>query len=147
MQELDDAEDDADEESEEPKSLFDHFNEIEPYYLSIGMTHEQFWDDDPWLVDVYRRAHNLQIEARNQELWLQGLYIYDAFNTVMANFGRSLSKNKSGKEAKYVEKPIRITPLTDAERKQKEKEERRKVIAHFTALQKQFERQEKAKQK
>lgn len=140
-----DEADEPEEEEEERKSLFDQFNEIEPYYLSIGMTHEQFWDDDPWLVDVYRRAHNLRIEARNQELWLQGLYIYDAFNTVMANFGRSLSKNKSGKEDKYIEKPIRITPLTDEEKKLKEKEERRKVIAHFTRLQKAFERQEKNK--
>lgn len=109
------------------------------------MTHDQFWDDDPWLVDVFRRAHNLKIEARNQELWLQGLYIHNAFDVVMANFGRGLSGKKSGKEHTYIEKPIRITPYTDAEKKQKEKEERRKVIAHFTKLQKQFERQEKMK--
>ena len=118
---------------------------MEPYYLSIGMSHDQYWNDDPWLSDVFRKAHNLRIETRNQELWLQGLYIHNAFAVVMANFGRGLSGKKTNKTEQYIEKPIRITPLTDAERKQKEKEDRRKVIEHFTKLQKQFERQEKQK--
>ena len=117
---------------------------MEPYYLSIGMSHDQYWNDSPWLTDVFRKAHNLRIESRNQELWLQGLYIHNAFSVVIANFGRSLSsKNRSNKTDKYIEQPIRITPLTEAEKKQKEKEERRRIIADFTKLQKQFERKEK----
>lgn len=119
---------------------------MEPYYLSIGMSHEQYWDDDPWLADVFRKAHNLKIEMRNQELWMQGLYIHQAFNAVMANFGKGLTGKKGGKQEKYIEKPIRITPMTEMEKKQKAKEERRKVIQYFTNLQKRFER-EKQKNK
>lgn len=120
---------------------------MEPYYLSIGMSHDQYWYDEPWIAEVYRQAHNLQIEARNQELWLQGLYIHNAFNVVIANFSRGLSGKRTNKVDEYIEKPIRITPLTDAEKKQKEKEDRLKVIAHFTKLQRAFERQEKTKNK
>ena len=116
---------------------------MEPYYLSIGMSHEQYWNDDPWLADVFRKAHNLKVEMRNQELWLQGLYIHNAFSVVMTNFGKGLSGKKGGKSEKYVDKPIRITPLSEYEKKQKAKEERRKVIQYFTNLQKRFERKEK----
>lgn len=133
-------------EESEDKSVESYFVEMEPYYLSIGMTHDQYWYDEPWLAEIYRKAHNLKIEARNQELWLQGLYIHNAFNAVIANFGRGLSGKNGGKPEQYVEKPIRITPLTDAEKRQKEKEDRLKVIAHFTRLQRQFEeRQTKQK--
>ena len=121
---------------------------MEPYYLSIGMSHDQYWYDDPWLTDVFRKAHNLRIESRNQELWLQGLYIHNAFGVVIANFSRSLSTKNRGKKAEeYIKQPIRITPLTEAERKQKEREDRRKVIAHFTKLQKLFEQRERKQNK
>lgn len=107
------------------------------------MSHEQYWDDDPWLADIFRQAHNLKVEMRNQELWLQGLYIHNAFNVVIANFSKGLSGKKGGKQAEYIEKPIRITPLTEIEKKQKAKEERKKVIKWLENLQKSFERNEK----
>lgn len=116
---------------------------MEPYYLAIGMSHDQYWLDEPWLAETYRKAHNMRIEMRNQELWLQGLYIHNAFSVVMANFGKGLSGKKGGRAEQYIDKPLRITPLSDIEKKQKVKEERRKVIQYFTNLQKRFEQKEK----
>lgn len=138
-----DEEESPEDELERPSSLKEYFDEMEPYYLSIGMTHEQYWNDEPRLAETYRRAHNMKIEMRNQELWLQGLYIHNAFGVVMANFGKGLSGKKGGRQEKYIEKPIRITPLSDIEKKLKAKEERKKVIQYFTNLQKRFERKEK----
>lgn len=103
------------------------------------MTTEEYWEGDPYLVVYYRRAHLLKVEQRNQELWLQGLYIYNAFGTVLAN---AFAK-KGAKKQKYLEKPIRITPLTETEKRLKAEEERRKVIAHFTALQKAWDKKHK----
>lgn len=54
------------------------FNELFPYYLSIGMTEEQYWDRDNQLVIAYRKADELRMTRKNQELWLQGAYFYDA---------------------------------------------------------------------
>lgn len=62
-------------------SLFTYtekFNELFPYYLSIGMTEEQYWDRDCMLVVAYRKAEEFRISRRNQEMWLQGAYFYDA---------------------------------------------------------------------
>lgn len=49
-----------------------------PYYLAIGMTPEQFWDGDCRLTESYRRADELKQRRRNQDLWLQGMYFYEA---------------------------------------------------------------------
>ncbi len=60
------------------KTYTEKFNELFPYYLSIGMTEEQYWDKDNQLVIPYRKADELRMTRTNQELWLQGAYFYDA---------------------------------------------------------------------
>jgi len=49
------------------------------YYLSIGMSYSQFWDDDPLIAKHYYKAQQLKSDRRNQELWLQGIYVGLAF--------------------------------------------------------------------
>ena len=56
------------------KQLYEHF----PFYLAMGMTYDQYWNEDCTLVKFYREAHKIKNKQRNQELWLQGLYIYEA---------------------------------------------------------------------
>ena len=87
------------------------------------------------LVGAFAEAHRLKREQRNQELWLQGLYIYDALNTTATNVLQSMSK-KRRKPVNYLEEPIRLTPLSEAEREQKAAAERCKVIEYFNRLEK-----------
>lgn len=97
--------------------MSDWFVELEPYYLAIGMTHEQYWDDDPWLVQTYKKAHENMVEMRNQELWMQGLYNYHAFMTALGNFGNALSgKKRRRHDSQYLKEPIRIKPMTEKEK-------------------------------
>ena len=56
-----------------------------PFYLSIGMTYEQFWENDPSLAKYYREADKLRNERKNTDAWIQGMYIYDAVSTVVYN--------------------------------------------------------------
>lgn len=91
------------------------------------MSSDEYWHGDPVLARAYREKHMLEVEQKNQELWLQGLYIYDA---VAVAIGNAFSKRKQ----KYIEKPIRITPLTDEEKEQKAKEERQKVVEYLNAF-------------
>lgn len=60
------------------KTYTEKFNELFPYYLSIGMTEEQYWDKDNQLVISYRKADELRMARKNQEMWIQGAYFYDA---------------------------------------------------------------------
>ena len=83
------------------------FYEQFPYYLSIGMTPEEYWNGDPEWARAYRKADEMKMERKNQELWLQGMYIYEAIcdaSPILHDFAK-----KGTKPYPYVEKPYPIT--------------------------------------
>ena len=100
------------------------FYELFPYYLSIGMTAEQYWDGDCTLPKYYRKADELRKERLNEELWLQGMYIYEALcdvSPVLHAFAK-----KGTKPQPYSEKPYAIT---QSQRRREEEEHARRVAA------------------
>lgn len=113
------------------------------------MTHEQYWQGDPWLVWTYTKAHELNREMRNQEMWMQGMYFYQALSTALANFGNALAgKRRARKTHEYLKEPIRIRPLTDEEKLQERirvQEEQARKWHQAVALVQQYERQKARK--
>ena len=100
----------------------DKFYEVFPYYLSIGMTSEQFWEGDCTLVKYYRKAEEVRNEKRNQELWLQGMYIYEAIcdvSPILHAFAK-----KGAKPHPYPSKPYAIT---EKQIRQEREEKERKI--------------------
>ena len=98
------------------------FYELFPYYLAIGMTYEQYWEGDCTLAKYYRKADEIRKERRNEELWLQGMYIYEALcdvSPVLHAFAK-----KGTKPQPYSEKPYAIT---EAQHKRVEEEKARKI--------------------
>jgi hypothetical protein len=100
----------------------DAFKHKFPYYLSIGMTEAQYWEGDSTLVIAYREAEEIRRERKNQELWLQGMYIYDAINRISPVL-HAFAK-KGTKAQPYIEEPY---PLNDKDvqavkRKQEKKQ-------------------------
>lgn len=97
--------------------------------MSIGMTYDEFWNQDVDLVKVYLKANELQEKRRNQELWLQGMYIYEALCDVSPLFRLSMKKGVVKPEP-YVKEPYPITAEEIKERERREarlKEERLKA--------------------
>lgn len=76
--------------------------------MAIGMTYEQFWYGDPWMVVSFRKAHELRNNMLNQQMWLMGLYVSDAVGSVVST---ALSKKRD-----YMKQPINLHPKTDAEK-------------------------------
>ena len=100
----------------------EQFNERFPYYLSIGMTPEQYWEGDCTLVKYYRKAEELRNEKRNQELWLQGMYIYEAIcdvSPILHAFAK-----KGVKPHPYPSRPYAIS---EKQIKQEREEKERKL--------------------
>jgi len=96
----------------------------------MGMTYEQYWDGPPFLAGAYRKAWKLKRESDNEQAWLQGLYMYDAFAVCLAN---AFSK-RGAKQQQYIEKPIDIFPLTEREKKRREAEENAKMQKAMEAM-------------
>lgn len=105
----------------------------------MGMTYEQYWDMSPYLVIAYRKAYKLKREIANEQAWLQGLYVYDAFAVCMAN---AFAK-RGAKKIDYLEKPVDIFPLTDAEKERREQEERYKMQQAMEAIARKQRRKKK----
>ena len=78
------------------------FDEMFPFYLSIGMSPAEYWDGDNDLPRYFRKAYLLKQEQQNQMAWLQGLYIYQALNATLSQ--AFAGKGKQG--TPYLEKPI-----------------------------------------
>lgn len=115
-----------------PPSYSEIFLAKFPYYLSIGMTEEQYWDRDSTLVKSYRKAEELRKERVNQEMWLQGMYIYDAISR-LSPILRAFAK-KGTKAQPYVEEayPINKKTVEEAELK-KEKAKSEKGLRYMQA--------------
>ena len=96
-----------------------------PYYMLIGVSYDEFWNGDYTHLKYFEEAYRLAVKKRNQELWLQGLYNFDALSTALSNV---FAKNKSSLK-KYPEEPYRIT-----EQSKEEKEaEKKKMVENFRA--------------
>lgn len=74
---------------------------------------------------------------RNQEMYLAGLYNYQGFSAVIANFANGFSKHRKP-PVSYPDKPIRITPLSEREKKFEKKRAELVIRQRLEALMKRF---------
>ena len=106
-----------------PITYTEQFHQIFPYYLSLGMTYDQYWNGDPTLVKAYRKAEEIRVEKLNQQLWLQGMYVYDAIccaSPILQAFAK-----KGTKAVPYPKEPYSIT---EKQHKKKEADTEKKTF-------------------
>lgn len=116
-----------------PLSYSEIFYKQFPYYLSIGMNEEQYWDKDPLLVKYYREAEEIRKERINQELWLQGRYVYDAISNLSPILHAFAKKGTKAKP--YLDEPYPITKQTQEEETvKKEKSNSEKGLRYMQQL-------------
>lgn len=82
------------------------------------------------MAKTYAQYYLLKRRQMNEELWLNGIYVANAFQTVLGN---AFSKKK----LKYLEKPLDIFEKTEAEKQHEIRKERQKLIDWLNHL-KQF---------
>lgn len=109
------------------------FDEAFPFYLSIGMSKDEYWNDDPMLVIPYRKAYQLKQKRENYNAWLQGMYFYDAL-TKVAPILNAFAKSGTRAET-YPSEPY---PFDEEEKKERERKEeeriRKEQLEHFKAM-------------
>lgn len=101
--------------------LYKRFKELCPYFINMGMTYEQFWEDDPTITKAYFQSYKMKLREETEKeqyyMWKQGMYIYEALCDV-APILHAFSKNGT-KPLPYSKAPYGF------ENKQKEIEENR----------------------
>jgi hypothetical protein len=73
------------------------------------MSYSEYWEGDPNLAIAYKKAHEINLRRKNEELWLQGVYMSHALVSVM-----------DGKKHPYPKEPLAITPQQIREKKERE---------------------------
>ena len=94
--------------------------------MSIGMTYDEFWNQDVALVRVYRKADELKRRRQNDALWMQGLYIRDALLSTVGNMF-------AGKNATPIEYPKEPYPITADQAAAREEAEHRRMEERMKA--------------
>ena len=93
------------------------------------MTYDEFWTGECKRVIAYRKANYKRIESRNESMWLQGLYVYNAMGSVL----NATFSSKGQKKLEYVKEPYNILPKTGNELKREQERAREKAINALTA--------------
>lgn len=101
-----------------PISYSEFFYKCLPYYLSIGMPNNEFWNSDCQLTKCYREADKYKQQRLNQLAWLNGLYNYEALCDVSPIL-RAFAK-RGTKPIKYSSAPYALTP-EEQKREQEQK--------------------------
>ena len=108
------------------KTWAETFDELLPYYLSLGMSPDEYWHGDPWLVQVYLEAQKHKRQRESEAMWLNGLYIESAFGVVLARaFG--------DKNAAYLPEPINVIPKTEEQIREEQIREKERLIQRLSA--------------
>ena len=94
--------------------------------MTLGVPEKEFWDGDYTRLKYYVRQRNFLVERRNEEMWLQGLYFYEALSVALA---KAFGKRGTAQNVNYPDKPHRITPLSPEE----EAEENKRIVEEFRA--------------
>lgn len=101
------------------------------------MTYEQYWYGETWLVHDYIEAERFRLEQREYEIWLQGLYNYEALQSALSV--SEFFRRKGAKPMPYPKKPHGVWQRKDPEREEqeqavKQEQERLRAVAYFDAL-------------
>ena len=94
-----------------------------PMYLAMGMSYDEYYKKDHTLVIAYRKAHELKRKAENENMWLQGAYVYEAIRRVAPLL---IAFNSHPQEIPYLDKPFELIS-GESEKEQKENKEAKAV--------------------
>jgi hypothetical protein len=94
--------------------------------MSIGMTYDEFWNQDVTMVRAFRKADELKRRRQNEILWMQGAYFRDALLSTVGNMF-------SGKGSTPIEYPKEPYPITEDQIEEKKERERKSMEERMKA--------------
>ena len=94
--------------------------------MSIGMTYDEFWNQDVAMVGAFRKAYELKRRQQNEMLWMQGLYVRDALLSTVGNMF-------AGKSSSHIEYPAEPYPVTTEQVEEKKALEHKKMEERMKA--------------
>lgn len=99
-----------------------------PYFMSIGMTYDQYWHGDVHMARAFYRAEKLRQEQRDADAWLIGSYVGRAIDSTISNAFRK----QGATPQKYPDMPdLMKKRLEEQQKKNGKSEEEQEQEAMF----------------
>lgn len=102
--------------------------------MALGMSREEYWNGDIFAPLDYIEADRERQRRFNQEAWLQGMYMHEAFSVALV---RAFSKDR-GNLPDYSKEPYDIFNDHEAERKEREAQYAESYMKRFVEWGKQI---------
>ena len=93
--------------------------------LHCGMSRDEYWNQDPYIVEEYLGAYKLMREEQNWHAWISGLYVFDSVSAVLGNIHFD---KRAHKFVKPMEKPMEIFPKTPEEIERDNRQKIREIV-------------------
>ena len=107
-----------------------------PYYLSIGMTYDEYWNGDPTMVGAFYRAEQIRQERVDAESWVLGAYFKKAIESSIGN----AFLQKGNEPIEYPSEPWATTERKKREPPQKSEEQEERDALFAKIYMREFER-------
>lgn len=101
-------------------SLTKIFEELCPIYMGYGMSYDEYWYGDVYRAKFYYEAYKIQMKRKDEEFWMQGMYIYDALcrvSPILHAFSKSGTKPLPYPQQPYMTEVDKIKSEEDKQRK------------------------------
>lgn len=99
--------------------------------MAMGMTYEDYWYGDVDKAKYYRKAFMLKKEQMNEQLWLQGLYVYEVMKRLFPLYNALVE----AKPEEYLKEPLPFTKeKAEEQTKKAEEAEMEKMRAYLMSL-------------
>lgn len=109
----------------EVTSLTETFEELCPIFMSYGMSYDEYWHSSPYRAKFYLKAHKLKVKQKDEELWMQGMYIYEALcdvSPILHAFSKKGTKPLPYSSRPYLDSVRAIQTKEQQEREKKNAE-------------------------
>lgn len=99
--------------------------------MAMGMSYKEFWFGDVELAKYYRKAFKLKKEQMNEQLWLQGLYVYEVMRRLFPLYNALVE----AKPEEYLKEPLPFTKeRAEEQTKKAEEEEMENMRAYLMSM-------------
>lgn len=119
--------------SQQTITPLEYLEELGAYAISIGMPYDLYWYGKADAINNFVKAEQIKQRKKNNELWLQGAYIYQAIGALVPVLN-PFSKEHRAKP--YLKHAI---PLTEEDREQIEREKYERFVNYMHSLVKKTE--------
>lgn len=106
----------------EDTSLTKLFEEKCPIFMSYGMSYDEYWYGEPYRAMFYLQAYKIKVRQKDEQMWMQGMYIYEALcdvSPILHAFSKKGTKPLPYSHAPYLSNENSLK--TKQEKKQEKK--------------------------